>query len=328
MSSQFSSNERFYEPNINLGNKIFTVKLYNGKEIPVLGFGTFLSKPGEVGQAIWDAIEAGYRHIDCAYAYDNQKEIGETLRKVFEKKLVRREDLFITSKLSALSMHPDEVEKELRETLTQLQLDYLDLYLFHQPVPVEKVNDNCRARRLNGYGLEDIWRKMEYVQTQGLVKSIGVSNFNAQTLNDMLNYAKILPAVLQIERHPYLPQNKLIKFCHDNHVHVQSYGPLGSRQHFEEEFRGKLRIPELVEHETIKKIAAQKKKTPAQVLLRWQIDTNCIPLPKSVHANRIKENLDIFDFQLDKEEIQKINELGKSHLRMFTQEWHGVPTFC
>jgi alcohol dehydrogenase (NADP+) len=305
--------------------KIFNVKLNNGRDMPIIGFGTFLSAKGEIGDAIKAAIECGYRHIDCAYVYNNEKEIGDALQELFQKKVVTREELFITSKLSASMMHPDEVQKGIKETLANLQVGYLDLYLVHIPVPIESVDGKTRPRKLNGYGLQDVWRKMEQCVDNGQTKSIGVSNYNVQTMLDVINYAKIQPVVNQVERHPYLPQNELLKFCMDNNVYLTGYGSLGSRGL--ESRAKKPDVVDLIESDVVKAIASAHGKTPAQVLLRWSVDTNVICIPKSVNPTRIKENFNIFDFKLTEKDLESLASLGHVGLRMFTQEWTGVPTF-
>jgi len=302
------------------------VKLNNGREMPIIGYGTFLSAKGEIGSGIKTAIQNGYRHIDCAHVYNNEKEIGDALQELFNEKVVTREELFITSKLSASSAHPDEVEKALKVTIENLQVGYLDLYLMHQPIPVESFDGKMRPRRLNGYGLQDIWRSMEKCCTEGLTKSIGVSNFNVQTMNDVLNYAKIQPVINQVERHPYLPQKELLKFCTDNNVFLTAYSSLGSRGL---ENRAKNpEIAELVDSVAINTLASKFGKTPAQVLLRWSVDSNVICIPKSINSVRIKENFDIFDFKLSGEDMEFIaSSLGHVGLRLFSQDWTGAPVF-
>lgn len=303
-----------------------TVTLNNGTKMPILGYGTFLSKPGEIGPAVKEAIHAGYVHIDCAKVYNNEPEIGKAFSEIFKEGKVKREDLWITSKLSAMCMHPDEVIPCLKSTLKDLQLDYLDLYLIHIPVPAkEESKDKTVARRLNGYGMQDIWRQMEAANKQGLCKAIGVSNFTVLLLNDCLNYAKVPPAVNQVERHPYFSQQELLSFCKENNVHMTAYASLGAPG-LE---RGTLLSTHLVpvlEDETIKKIADKYNKKPSQVLLRWSIESDVSVIPKSVNSERIKENIDVFDFKLTKDEVKQIDGLNKN-LRSFKQEWMGVPMF-
>lgn len=289
--------------------------------MPQVGYGTFLSEPGEIGPAIKEAIRVGYRHIDCAPVYKNEPEIGAALAEVFAEGKVKRQDLWVTSKLNSMCMHPEEVIPCLKKTLKDLKLDYLDLYLVHLPVPVEQPEgEKHRPRRLKGHGLQDVWRQMEAAYDQGLVKAIGVSNYNTIVLNDCLNYAKVPPAVNQIELHPYFAQLDMVKFCKDNKIVVTAYSSLGAPGLDREE------KVSLLDDKTIKKIADKHKKKPAQVLLRWSMEKDIIVIPKSVNKERIKENFDLFDFKLTDEEVKEIDGLNKN-LRSFTQNWMGIPTF-
>lgn len=297
-----------------------TVKLNNGKEMPILGFGTFLNTEN-ISEAIKTAVETGYRHIDCAAAYDNESQIGETLKEIFTEGKVKREDLFITSKLLTTAMNPSEIEKNLDLTLKNLQLDYLDLYLIHQPVPTKQDGNDHRPLRAMGWGLQDIWRVMEKLNQKGKVKSIGVSNVNAVTLNDMLCYAKIPPAVNQFERHPVLQQNKLVEFCKKEGIQVTAYSPLGAPGFAENKPSGNL-----LENEVILRIAKKHSKSPSQVLVRWSIDSKIVTIPKSVHPERIVQNFNIWDFKLSEQDMKEIEKLDSCD-RTFDQEWCGVPMF-
>jgi alcohol dehydrogenase (NADP+) len=197
--------------------------------MPLLGLGTFLAKPGEVGQAVKAALDLGYRHIDCAEGYLNQKEIGQAFKEVFSEGKIKREDIFVTSKIRPAVMNPDVIDNQINTTLADLQLSYLDLYLIHQPIPVKPdANNPNNYVRARGISIHPIWHKMETLVDTGKVKAIGVSNFPTALLNDLLNYARIKPAVNQIERTPYLPQHKHIEFCRSEGIEITAYGALGA----------------------------------------------------------------------------------------------------
>jgi len=286
--------------------------------MPLLGLGTFLSKPGEVTTAIKAALAIGYRHIDCASAYDNQKEIGHALHEVFAEGKIKREDIFITSKLRASYMQPSGIVQQLDETLADLQLSYLDLYLIHQPVACTVGNTPRR-----GFGLHEVWRVFETIYESGKAKAIGVSNFPTVILNDLLNYAKVVPAVQQIERTPYLTQTVHIKYCLENGIHITAYGALGAPGLMSTR---KPNVKPLLNNETVKKIAEKHGKTLAQVLIKWQVQSDIVVIPKSVSPERIKENFGIWDFVLSKEDMEALNGLNEN-FRHFDQDWHTVPTF-
>jgi len=300
--------------------------------MPALGFGTFLAGPGEVGASVRDALRAGYLHIDCASQYMNQAEIGAVFAEFFNdpKSGIKREDIFITSKLFPNDARPGSVVEDLKKTLADLGLDYLDLYLMHQPLIVEpnptwdkkeRIMGKYRPLRAQGWGLQDIWRGMEEGFALGLTKAIGVSNYNVQTLNDCLCYAKVPPAVLQIERHPYLQQAELVQFCHANDIIVTGYAPLGAPGLY-----GKTVKEPLLSNPVVVEIAEKRKVSPGQILIRWAIDTGCVTIPKSVKLARIQENLAVFGFRLSEEELAALGTLDCKQ-RLFLQNWSGVPIF-
>lgn len=308
-----------------------SITLYTGAKMPQVGFGTFLSKPGEVAQAVREALKAGYRHIDCAAVYGNEKEIGEVFAEVFgdESSGIKREDVWITSKLSPTMADPTKVRIALQTTLSDLQLDYLDLYLIHQPVPVQpdptydgkhRIIGKFMPLRSRGWGLQDVWRSMEAMQEEGLAKHIGVSNYAAQALNDLWMYARIQPAVLQIERHPYHSQKKIVEFCSANNVAITNYAPLGAPGLYTGQDAPLLSNPAVLE------IAKKHDKTAAQVLIRWGVDTNTIVIPKSVKPHRIQENFNVLDFKLTSEDLAALDGLERGG-RLFQQDWMGVPAF-
>lgn len=284
------------------------VKLNNGLEIPIFGLGTWKSKPGEVTIAVEAAIDAGYRHIDCAHVYQNEKEVGAGIKNRIGAGVVKREDLWITSKLWNTFHLPNLVEPALKQTLEDLGLEYLDLYLIHWPQAYKEGKDLFPADE-NGKTLysdapfTETWKAMEALVNKGLTKSIGVSNFNSQQLEQVLKICKIKPVTNQVECHPYLNQRKLSDFCKKNDVTITAYSPLGSP----DRPWAKPGDVQLLEDEKLKKLAEKYKKTPAQILLRYQVDRGHIVIPKSVTKSRIEENIKIFDFKLSAEDIAYID---------------------
>jgi len=283
-----------------------SLKLNNGREIPVFGLGTWKSKPGEVTQAVKDAIDAGYRHIDCAHYYENEAEVGAAIKEKIVSGVIKREDLFVTSKLWSTFLRPDLVEPTLKTSLTNLGLDYLDLYLIHWPCALKeggaflpKRPDHDVLSVFSEVDYVDTWKAMEAVAKKGLTKSIGVSNFNKRQLERILKNATIKPVNNQIECHPYLNQKKLIAFCKSQGIVVTAYSPLGSP----DRPWAKPTDPILTEEPKIKEIAAKYKKSSAQVILRYIYQNGAIPIPKSVTKSRIQENIKIFDFQLTPQDV-------------------------
>jgi len=279
-----------------------------------------------------EALKTGYLHIDCASVYGNQAEIGEVFAEVFNDPHsgIKRENVFITSKLFTNDARPGQVVDDIKKTLGELKLDYLDLYLLHNAVIIEpnptwdkkeRIMGKYRPLRAQGWGLQDIWRGLEEGLALGLTKAIGVSNFNVQTLNDCLCYAKVPPAVLQIERHPYLQQPEMLQFCKANDIVVTAYAPLGAPGLY----GANVKDP-VLSHPIVLQLADKYKKSPGQVLIRWNIDTGCVTIPKSVKAARILENYSVFDFRLADEDLQALASLDCKQ-RLFLQNWMGVPTF-
>jgi len=303
-----------------------TIALNSKTKMPVLGLGTWRSPRNKAHDAVLYALEkANYIHIDCAYAYDNEAEIGKAFSKVFVSP-AKRKKVFITGKLWNTFHHPKNVERNCRQTLKDLQLNYLDLYIIHWGVPMAPGRE---ARPVDKDGvavtekvsIQQTWQAMEKLVKKGLVKSIGVSNFTTMMLFDLLTYAKIPPAVNQVELHPFNSQQGLVDFCHYHNIAVTAYSPLGSPGNFDQ------KDFDLLNNSTIKKIAKRHKKTPAQVLIRWTIQRNTIVIPKSVTPKRIKENIDVFDFKLTKEDTKAINKLNQNHRFINPKDWWGIPYF-
>ncbi|XP_018330428.1 aldose reductase [Agrilus planipennis] len=290
-------------------NQVPKVKLNNGLEIPVFGLGTWKSKPGEVTQAVKDAIDAGYRHIDCAWVYGNEKEVGEAIKAKIDEKVVKREDLFIVSKLWCTFHKPEAVEPALKQSLTALGLDYLDLYLMHAPMDFKPGDDGSYQKDENGHvvpeGVDyvDTWKAMEEVYKKGLVKSIGISNFNRKQIERLLQLTTVVPVTNQVECHPYLNQKKLAEFCKSKEITITAYSPFGAP----DRPWAKPDDPKLLDDGKLKIIGDKYKKTHAQVIIRYLLQRGLIAIPKSVNKKRIQENIDVFDFQLTSEDVKYID---------------------
>lgn len=297
------------------------VQLNDGTEIPILGLGTWKSQPNEVKNAVIAAVEAGYRHIDCAYVYGNEGEVGEALADLFRRNVVKREDLFITSKLWNVFHNTNSVEPALKETLKLLGIDYLDLYLIHWPFGYAEGEGNFPTDSLNKTKFSDVdyldtWKGMEQVKKAGLTKSIGVSNFNHEQIERILAVCEIKPSMNQVECHPYLTQVKLVEYCKSKGIVVTAYSPLGSP----DRPWAKKDDPSLLNDPKVLRISEKYGKSPAQVLIRFQIDRGLVVIPKSVTKDRIVTNMKVFDFELSKEEMKDLETFNRG-FRFCALEW-------
>lgn len=289
------------------------VQLNTEQQMPIIGLGTWKSAPGEVYQAVRWALKLGYTHFDCASVYGNQAEIGQALHDAFKEDNLKRENLFITSKLWNDSHAPEDVRPELEQTLKDLQLDYLDLWLMHWPVAQKHGIGMPRSENdvvsLNQIPLELTWAEMEKAYQEGLVKAIGTSNFGPKNLQLIIDKGQIAPAVNQVECHPYLQQNELLDFCRKNMIAVTAYSPLGSSdravKHDNE--------PQLLAEPVINQIADKLKATPAQIILAWQMNRGVIVIPKSVHENHMKENMAAITIELDENDMAEIAKLDRGY---------------
>ncbi len=257
---------------------MYNIKLNNGVEMPILGFGVFqMQDQAECEQAVVDAIETGYRLIDTAASYMNESAVGKAIK----RSGIAREELFITTKLWVSDAGYENTKTAFQKSLELLQLDYLDLYLIHQP-----------------YGdIYGSWRAMQELYHEGKVKAIGVSNFHPDRIMDLVANTGFTPAVNQIETHPFYQQNETQKFLEENNIQIESWGPFAEGKN------------DIFQNEILTKIAHKYDKSAAQVILRWLTQRGVVAIPKSVRKERMAENINIFDFELSNEEMTTIQAL-------------------
>jgi len=295
--------------------------------MPALGLGTWKSQPGEVYKAVREAIKLGYRHFDCAFIYMNEAEIGQALTDSFADGDVKREELWITSKLWNSSHLEADVRPALEKTLADLHLDYIDLYLMHWPVALKPgvafPNSADDFLPLSDAPISKTWKALEACVEAGLSKHIGVSNFTIKKIKELLSYAKVRPEVNQIELQPLLQQNDMLDFCKSEGMVLTAYSPLGSTDR-PAQFKAPDE-PNLMQNPVIVEVAENHGCTPAQVLIRWAIQRGTTVIPKSVNPGRMQQNLDAATkIELSDEAMKKILDLD-IHKRIISGIFWNAP---
>ena len=270
------------------------IKLNDGREIPQLGFGVYQIKPEETKKCVLEALKVGYRHIDTAHYYENERQVGEAIKEFIESNNeVKREDIWVTSKVWVTEFGKGKTREAIKKMLKRLGLDYIDLVLIHYPY-----NDYMGA-----------YKELEEEVDAGHIKSIGISNFEDSKFEDFFNKVRIKPVLNQIELHPYFQQREIREKMKANNVKTEGWAPLGQA------------ITNLFKEDIIVKLAQKYKKTEAQIVLRWHIQSGFITIPKSCKPQRIKENFEIFDFELSNDEMDKINALNGKKGRVQYNSW-------
>jgi len=300
------------------------VDLNTGAKMPVVGYGMWQSEnPKELEDSLEVALEAGYRHFDTAFSYNNEEVFGKVLKQWFDAGKVKREELFIVTKLPIQGCHPDRVEKFTKLSLKNLQLDYVDLYLVHNPVGVKTAENGIDIAFEKdevvldlSTTLEEVWTAMEAQVTAGRAKAIGISNYSVAQVERIVKSAKIIPANHQVELNAAYPKKAVRELCKKHGITLCAFAPLGSPGRKEyytanrpNEAHLKVKIPALLQDPIVNAVAKKHSKTAGQVLLRFLAQQEIVVIPKSVTPSRIKENFDIFNFELDADDLKQLDTL-------------------
>lgn len=300
--------------------KTITIRGASVAEMPLVGFGCWKVPNEKCEEMVYNAIKAGYRLIDEASDYGNEKEAGDGIAKAISEGIVKREDLFVVSKLWNTNHRKEHVREACLRTLKDLNVKYLDLFHIHFPISLKHVPLNKRYPAGWFYNPEDpvlitdpvpyreTYEAMEELVNEGLVKNIGVSNVNTCFITDILSYAKVKPAVVQVEIHPYLSNKGLIDYCHKRDIQVTAYSSFGASSYHE---LGSTE-PSVLQHPLVNEIASKHNVTSAQVCLKWSVQNNVAVIPKTSNPSRLMQNQDLFGFELTGQEMEKINQLNKN----------------
>ncbi|KAJ1645689.1 D-xylose reductase [Coemansia erecta] len=299
------------------------ITLNTGAKMPTVGMGLWKISNSTVADQVYQAIKLGYRLFDGACDYGNETEAGKGISRAISDGLVTRQDLFITSKLWCTYHKREHVKPALQRTLSDLKLDYVDLYLVHFPIALEYVPFDKKyppewSLEKNGPVVQanvpyrETWEAMEELVTEGLAKNIGISNMSGAMIYDLLTYARVRPAVLQIEMHPYLVRKELVDLAHSEGIAVTAFSSFGDASYLEIDMVPKdQQIVPLLKHDVVGRISKRVGKTPAQVLLRWAVQRGCAVIPKSSNPERLLENKDLFGFELSSEDMEDISGLDR-----------------
>jgi D-xylose reductase len=311
-----------------------TVEVSGGGKLPSVGLGLWKIETSHTAEMVRAAIAAGYRHIDAACDYGNERQAGEGIRQALAEGICRREELWVTSKLWNTFHRPEHVRPAIEKSLEDLGLDYLDLYLIHFPISLKYVPIEMRyppgwfhdpdatppVMIADSVPIAHTWGAMEELQRAGLCKHIGISNFCISLIRDLLSYADIRPSVLQVESHPYLVQEKLMRYCRQEALAVTAFSPLGAGSYVP--LGMATERDSVLEEPLIQDLASQHGKTAAQIVLRWGVQRGTAVIPKTSRLERLKENLAVFDFALTDEQMQAITALDRH------QRFNDPGAFC
>lgn len=310
------------------------IPVRNYKPIPAVGFGFWKVENEKAADLTVSAVELGYRHLDCASDYGNEAEVGQGIERVLDSGLCERDDLWVTSKLWNTNHRAEHVLPAAKKSLADLRLDYLDLYLIHFPISLKHVPMETRypagwfydpnathpRMEIDPVPIIETWRAMESLVDAGLVKCIGVSNFNVSLIRDLLSQCRVRPSVLQVESHPYLVQSKLLRYCQQESIAYTAFSPLGAPSYIP--LGMATASDSVLEHASVRQIAAKYGKSSAQVVLRWGVQRGTSVIPKSSRVERLQENLDIEGFHLSEEEMASIAALDRN------QRFNDPGVFC
>lgn len=300
------------------------VPIAGGCSLPSVGLGLWKIENEKSADTVRTAIELGYRHLDAACDYGNEREAGEGIQQAMQSGICEREQLWVTSKLWNTYHRPEHVRPAIQRSLDDLRLEYLDLYLIHFPISLRYVPPDQRyppgwfydpeavipKMQADSVSIAETWAAMEDLVSSGLCRHIGISNFGVSLIRDLLSYAKIRPAVLQVESHPYLAQSKLLKYCQQESIALTAFSPLGAGSYVG---LGMANAADSVLNDPlVQTIAAQCGKSAAQVVLRWGVQRGTAVIPKTTRWDRLKENLAIDDFELTDGQMQQIGSLDQN----------------